>query len=150
VRRVDPSGVSIGAILDGDPCLPADVSISSIDNNRQQSQSFREHPEGFGSWIKKAWDSIRNAVKKISIKITIPWSTIENWLTKLGVGWSATVNPSDDQDVIFTPPPGSHGMIAFHWRPPPPLPGKPVRPPPDCNVRSGPGQPQRQCPRLVT
>ncbi len=103
-RRVPQSStaISIGSILIADPCLPSSFQISSI-NSADQSTAASTHagPESFFGWLHNIWNKIRNAIKNISIKITIPWNVLEDWLNKIAKGWAVQQDPNDNQTVLI-------------------------------------------------
>lgn len=93
------------------------------------------------------WDKIRNAVKSINIKITIPWDTLVAWINKLADAWSIAPDPDNSNGVIITPPPGMDQEQALHWIAQITNPNPPVRvlPGDSCGGPRQPGKPVKMC-----
>ncbi|PMD26409.1 hypothetical protein NA56DRAFT_698594 [Hyaloscypha hepaticicola] len=129
-RRVPQfsTAVSIGFILMSDPCLSPSFQISSIDSADESSAaSSHTVPKSFFSWLQNIWNNIRNAIKNISIKITIPWKDPDN---------SQTV------DLIPAADDAKAGVQMIKWKAPIVV----SRPPVDgCGVTTAPGKPIKEC-----
>lgn len=147
VRRFN-EGVSVGAILEGDPCLPATVYTTVL----RQSGPIHIQARGLRSWLHKSWSKIRHAIKSINIKISISWDTLEKWLSKLESGWSIQTvfaGTPGYADVIVSAPPELKAE-AMHWIAPTTAiavapPGK-VLPGDNCGRRVSSGRFPIQCP----